>query len=130
MVATGCVLGRSERGKAMGFADVRKVSTAAGRLHRTAKSVQQAVKPISTQSQTAAGAVGDDALAAAVRRFGATWSTLVDDTSTQLNAAAFLANNFAADMACVTGVELPTLLPPWADPSLPEGSASHWKQLP
>lgn len=72
----------------MGFADIPGLTTAAGTLHRTAKSVQHTSQPVGTQ---AAAAPGHEELARALHRFGATWSTSLSDTSTQLDAAAFLA---------------------------------------
>jgi hypothetical protein len=59
--------------------------------------------PLSSASSSMASAAGEAELAAAVRRFGAAWSTLVGDTGTQVLAGAQLAAAAAADLTAAGG---------------------------
>lgn len=67
-------------------------------LHAAGTAVHAMQGHLSAQAAKAAGAVGEDVLAEAVRRFGAAWAAVVGDTGTQVLAASQLAANAAADL--------------------------------
>jgi hypothetical protein len=67
-------------------------------LHAAGVAVHAMEGHLSGQAGKAAGGVGDSALAAAISRFGAAWSTVLGDTGTQVLAASQLAANAAADL--------------------------------
>ena len=72
-------------------------------LHAAGQAVHAMEGHLSGQTGKAAGAVGDGALADAVSRFGAAWSTVLGDTGTQVLAASQLAANAAADLTAAGG---------------------------
>lgn len=83
--------------------DPANMSGGAAELHRCGVAVKKMESGLSSAASAAASSAGDPTLVAAVRRFGAAWSTTVGDTGTQIQTAAQLASNAAADLSTVGG---------------------------
>ena len=83
--------------------DPSEMTGGAATLHAVGTALQQLEEPVDRVLRAIAGHCGDDALAAAARRFAAAFGTVVADTGTQSVVAARLAANAATDLRRATG---------------------------
>lgn len=72
-------------------------------LSSAVRAVGATAKSIASSGGSAGGAAGDGRISASLGRFTAAWSQTTADLETQLQAAALLAENGAADLAVAGG---------------------------
>ena len=75
-------------------------------LHAAGTALQDLEAPVDQRLRAVADHAGDEDLAAAARRLGATFATVVGDTGTQTVVAARLAATAATDLRRATGGEV------------------------
>ncbi len=83
--------------------DPSAMSGGAATLHREGSALDQLRAGITAAGGSVSGAAGEAALAGAVDRFTAAWSTMLGDTGLQIGTAAQLAANAAADLTTAGG---------------------------
>ncbi len=72
-------------------------------LGKVSDTVGQIATGVRTASNKTSGSAGEAALVGAIERFSAAFHSYLDSCSVQLNAAASLAKNGAADLETATG---------------------------